>query len=362
MRRSAYAAILSIAVLLLTVIAPAAASANSAPNTTKEVKDLIETYGPLLVLHPQEQFVLDKPEAVLDGPSTLNWGLVYDENNPSTFHVIQLGSTETSSQTIRSDEALAMQDPNAGDSNFRIWLETNSSLWDGHPARAKSYIMVSNPGGDQNTMDIQYWFNYAYNGPAKISVTIPLVGFSQSVSLQNVGRHQGDWEQVILRFTRTDSDTAWSLEKLFLSQHSGGQWIAANDPTLTYDGTHPVIYSALDSHANYATLGVHTSAAPILSVPIQPGVNAYIYQLDYTASGETFASFRSGNFDIVSSTVPGVKAQTSPQWFDYNGLWGPYDLNADNVSVTVPGIGGLVYPYAQVDKGPVGPAQHASIP
>ncbi len=362
-RRSISTAILSIVVLILTLLAPAATAAKSTPNVTQQVNALIQKYGPVLVLHPQEKYLLDAPGAVLLGSATLNWGLVHTTDNPATLSFDQVHSVKTSPWTILRDQARAMQDPNASNPDFEIWLDTDSRAWSGHPLLASSYVMVSNPGGDQNTLDIQFWFYYAYNGPVKAQVTIPVAGVNASVSLDQVGRHEGDWEQVILRFNRANSSSSWTLQKLFLSQHSGGQWLLANDASLTYRGTHPVIYSALDSHANYATIGSHQSAETIVNTTIPPGIPIVAYQLDFTGAGRTFASYFPWNYQIVSSTVPGMKAPPAPQWFSYEGLWGPYQLHTDTVSLTLPApYGTISYPVAQVDKGPLGPAQHAPIP
>jgi hypothetical protein len=342
-RRTAISAILSAALIVFALFAPGATLAKSTPNMTKQVKSLIETYGPLIMLHPDEQYVMDKPEAVLDGPSTLVWWLVYDENNPLIFHVDVLGSLGASAETILTDESIALQDPHAGDPNFRYWLESDPSLLSGHMPRAKSYVRVLSQG--ENAMDLQFWFFYAYNGPVKVRAEIPSDQLSDDFALTQVGRHQGDWEQVTLRFHRDSSTANWMLDQIFLSQHSGGQWLAFDQ--FEYSGSHPMIYSALDSHANYATAGTQVGQSIPVTDPLQ------IHQIDYTDAGQAFAAYHPGNFDIVSSDVSGVKTSNPPNWYGYDGLWGPYELHVDSGA-----LGPVELTFPQVDKGPVGPAQH----
>lgn len=345
-RRTTIGAILCGALIIAALLAPSAALANgsSSPQvTTQQVRQLIASYGPLLVLDPDEQYLLDSPLAVLNGQTTLNWGLVSNENDPTNFNVTILGSRLTSSLMILRDEKVALQDPHASDPDFRIWLKTDSSLWGGQPIFAKSYVQVTS--SENGILELEFWFYYAYNGPINVKTTLPPP--YDYVSLQQVGRHEGDWEHVTLRFTREKGrHSGWTFDQMFLSQHSGGQWLSADE--LAYsDGTHPIVYSALDSHANYATTGEHVG-----QVLLQQG-SVVVNQIDYTGSGDSFAAYRMWNYQIVSSDVPGVTPLYTPLWFRYDGLWGPYQLDVDQTPL------GL---YANVDKGPVGPAQHAADP
>lgn len=117
------------------------------------------------------------------------------------------------------------------------------------------------------------------------------------------------------------------------------------------------------SHAAFATVGTHQSAETIVKATIPPGVPVTAYQLDYTGTGRAFNSYFPWNYDIVSSTVPGMKVASAPQWFGYDGLWGPYQLHSDTITLTLPApYGQIAYPFAQVDKGPLGPAQHPAVP
>lgn len=80
---------------------------------------------------------------------------------------------------------------------------------------------------DENPLHItiQYWFFYYYN--------------------DWFNKHEGDWEMVQVVLS-SSGEPEW----LILSQHHGGTrrpWISAK----IEDGTHPAVYVALGSHANY---------------------------------------------------------------------------------------------------------------
>ncbi len=349
-RRTGTRVSLILALTIAVVFTPASALAANSPSMDNQVQSLIQTYGPLLVLNFQEQYLLDNPSVMLDGPSTLNWGLVTTTDDPVSLNVQRLGVRETSSETILADEAVAQQDPHSSDPRFQVWLDSDPSLWSGHMLRAKSYVRVLAP--DANTLDIQFWFFYAYNGPVKVQASVelsPTFTLYKNFRLENVGRHQGDWEHVTLRFAQSGAD--WTLQKIFLAQHSGGEWLNADQ--LSYVGSthHPIIFSGLDSHASYATTGTQIGELKISQGPLQ------VHQIDFTRIGRLFATYGTGKFAIVSSDIPGVQVTETPGWFDYTGLWGPYELHVDTAS-----LGPVSMTYPLVDKGPVGPAQHGPDP
>jgi hypothetical protein len=81
---------------------------------------------------------------------------------------------------------------------------------------------------------LQYWFFYVYN--------------------DYNNKHEGDWETIQLDFPAANADAALktSPTEVGYSQHNGAERAAWNDPKLErLDGTHPVVYPAEGSHANY---------------------------------------------------------------------------------------------------------------
>jgi hypothetical protein len=81
---------------------------------------------------------------------------------------------------------------------------------------------------------LQYWFFYIYN------------------DFNN--KHEGDWEMIQLVFDAPDATAALAVKpaEVGYSQHDGAERAGWNDAKLEkVGGTHPVVYPAEGSHANY---------------------------------------------------------------------------------------------------------------
>jgi hypothetical protein len=152
--------------------------------------------------------------------------------------------------------------------------------------------------------------------------------------------HEGDWEvvNVVLAGDQQPVEAAYS-------QHCLGQrrdWAA----TPRWNETHPVVYVALGSHANYFTPGTHQInvdcvPAQVLAALAQNGLSPPV---DYSSAlGATAGPPHSaGRVTTIHSADESVMA-----WLRFPGAWG--ELNWIHVAsiATVP-----------VGSSPVGPAYH----
>jgi hypothetical protein len=96
------------------------------------------------------------------------------------------------------------------------------------------YAHVATEPGFPDQLALQYWFFYVFNDFNDL--------------------HEGDWEMIQLNFHAADVTQALTTSpyETGYSQHEGGERAAWGDPKLQIvDGTHPVVYPALGSHANY---------------------------------------------------------------------------------------------------------------
>jgi Vacuolar protein sorting-associated protein 62 len=87
---------------------------------------------------------------------------------------------------------------------------------------------------EQGQTALQFWFFYVYN--------------------DYNNKHEGDWETIQLDFPAADAEAALrtSPTEVGYSQHNGAERAAWGDAKLQrVDGTHPVVYPAEGSHANY---------------------------------------------------------------------------------------------------------------
>lgn len=146
-----------------------------------------------------------------------------------------------------------------------------------------------------NGLAVQYWFFYPYNN-----------GFLTF-------NHESDWEHIVLVVQPQNNDTVVDVR---YSQH--------NDPArYTWEeiskvsGTHPVVYSADGSHANYkgtnTILGVHFCVG---------GHNAFHDATDRCADGgttwNTWDTAAFGGVVNVGESVYTINAD----WLRYSGRWG----------------------------------------
>jgi hypothetical protein len=175
-------------------------------------------------------------------------------------------------------------------------------------------------------IDIKYFLFYPWNGfqPFQVGVITNFKTEPYNLDWAGFALHYGDWEHVTVRISEDQS----SLIGVFYSQHSGNQWVT--NPPL--DGTHPIVYSGWDSHANYPTAGIQVNDI-ILNSPGLPPVS-WVKVVDNTANTGTFTVYhKPTNFysngviwtpwQNTSQLVLLDNNATVAQWLSFNGHWGP---------------------------------------
>lgn len=137
---------------------------------------------------------------------------------------------------------------------------------------------------------VQYWFFYYMNDWRNI--------------------HEGDWEMTQLNFTgQTAKDIVAKGELpafMALSQHQSGQkmtWNTMNEKGLV-KGTHPIVYVAQGSHANYFTPGQSWSV------------------LDFDKTGlSNWKIIEPGQLEIILLSEADT-AEKGLEWLQFKGDWG----------------------------------------
>ncbi|CAD6444453.1 d894d148-fdc2-4c93-abec-e2559183732f [Sclerotinia trifoliorum] len=171
-----------------------------------------------------------------------------------------------------------------------------------------------------------FWFYfYSYN----LGTTVMKMRF---------GNHVGDWEHSLIRFHNGVP------KAVFFSAHFGGlgyHYKAVEKGQGPGREGRPVIYSAVGSHAMYATPGTHPYVLPFKLLadvtdkgPIwDPVLNyrAYFYNTSLTHNVD--ARFATSNFPVqtmADSFQPAAQNPDAPTgWFWFNGHWGDkfYELS-----------------------------------
>jgi hypothetical protein len=119
-----------------------------------------------------------------------------------------------------------------------VYDEWSHRLNKGHAPTV--YARVVTEARHSGRLALQYWFFYVFND------------FND--------KHEGDWEMIQLDFDAGTAQQALGMKPALVgySQREGAESAQWGDPKLKIvDGTHPVVYPALGSHANYYTSALH---------------------------------------------------------------------------------------------------------
>ena len=152
-----------------------------------------------------------------------------------------------------------------------------------------TYARVTSEAGVPGKIALQYWFFYAFN------------------DFNN--KHEGDWEMIQLVFDADGPEQALEVapSEVGYSQHSGAERAGWGDDKLEIaGGTHPVVFPASGSHANYF------SSDLFLGRTSSEGVGC-----DNTTGP-------SRELRPAVASVPTDRAQYLAEfpWLGFEGLWG----------------------------------------
>jgi hypothetical protein len=228
-------AILVLGAAVLTFALPTAPSAAAATRQASGASDpqaeLAARYAPVVRLADTEQsceqgqdfqptdvnVVLHNPEVALRGP----W---------APQDLVTVGPTA-------KDISVGLPGYNLDFPGDALSPGCSYSDWAGTVAKTSPPTMYAHVATDPSypgQLALQYWFFYLYND------------FND--------KHEGDWEMIQLDFNAASAEQALATSptEVGYSQHEGAESARWGSPKLALvDGTHPVVYPALGSHANY---------------------------------------------------------------------------------------------------------------
>jgi hypothetical protein len=150
------------------------------------------------------------------------------------------------------------------------------------------YAHVATDPGHPEKLAVQYWLYYTFN--------------------DFTDKHESDWEMIQVDFdapTRRRALKSGPYE-VDAAQHAGGERAGWTDPKLEKRGTHPVIYAATGSHADYF------GSALYLGRSASEG-----FGCDDTRDADSFVLMRT---NLLPRSRP---PRSSPYaWLAYDGRWG----------------------------------------
>ena len=269
------------------VVAPASALASQSAE-----QQLAEKYSPVLSLEPQrtpcgpgEAYRPTSVDIVLGRQDVLL-------RDPSGDVVTRAPTAADLWRHAKGDYIDLPGDPlNPGcgyERQFRAWNDGRKPSVYAHVATDPAY-----PG----RMAVEYWFYYTFN--------------------DFTDKHESDWEMAQVDFDAPNAAEALlkGPYEVDLSQHAGGERSRWTDTKLEKQGTHPVIYDATGSHANYF------GSALYLGRGAREG-----FGCDDTRTATTRLQLRTVLLpDVVPSSAAAPYA-----WLAFEGRWGQKESGINN--------------------------------
>jgi hypothetical protein len=299
----------SIGLAIAVAAATAAVALPAGARASGSDEQLLRTYQPVLVFDPVErfrparvdEFVRDSTLERFDGRT---WQVVDSNPQPNTlptsgagFRLDQKGCSPASALGGLDCYAAAIPEH-------------------GRPSTVYGQVLRSD-----TAVVLEYWFFYYDNVYSYFYPPSDLIWQS----------HEGDWESVaiILSLDEVPLEAAYS-------QHCLGQRRSWSS-TQRVEGTHPVAYVAVGSHASYFAPGLH----PLEPACVPPAALALLRQhglpnpVDYAGVGET-------------ETPLLERINDGDAWATFPGFWGELQYFHSPFTGTV-----------ALGTAPVGPAFHA---
>lgn len=284
--------------------------------------DLIKRFCPKVFLHPYDnnhptsvntyltgEYLLDQAGSVLVTDVTLNDLVAYNEaTNYLRFKGDKYPTAQDDFPT--GDPIVATDRKDYGACRSPVYV--------------KSFV-------NEQFTDLVYAFFYAFNGFQVFRIgigTLPTKPYN--FCWARFARHEADWEHITVRLNPKNE-----LVGAFYGQHGGSQWV--EKPPLV-DGTHPVVYSAWNSHASYPTSGT-TELAMILGPPgLQPV--GWLKAADVTTSSDVRCYQKPDPFFSHVEWTPWQNDEQiyvvddhtdSYKWLQFLGHFGSPDLDNSHV-------------------------------
>jgi hypothetical protein len=227
--------VLRLALLLMTCIAVVIGQVNlatAAPptiQTSSPEQQLADKYVPIAYLKQQKRACDTNGEPYLPAPVEIAF------DDPA----VSLKEGEDKTVIVTAPEATTLAGGNdeqyldfpGNPRNPKCDYETHArERMQGKAPTAYAHIVVDE---DEGKLALQYRFYYYFND------------FNNT--------HESDWEMIQIMFDASSVEEALTMDpyQVGFAQHGGGELADWDDPKLTREGDHPIIYPAAGSHATY---------------------------------------------------------------------------------------------------------------
>jgi len=277
------------------LVTPTAITTTAKPLSLDQLHKLIALYGPILNLHPDEEFFNTSIEEFLSHCKLV------EKVDKKTTKTLGPATAENLPQKGKDAQYYLDLDPKGKKGDF---------------STGKAYVRAFWQSGMPYT-DLQFWFFNAYNGPGTLHINglvMDSIVHSGDINVRPLGEHVGDWEMCMIRV----DNTTQKIVSIWLSQHSKGQFFTNDqiDRGFNFQGTQPIIFSSRNGHATFSRAGSNPSEYRKIG-----GIPA---GLDFFVRNDTAVSkFKldcSKKYELISAEWLGLK---HPTWVTYPFRWGP---------------------------------------
>ena len=282
-------------------------------------------YAPLVHLYTEEKYL---PYDIKD--YVTNFFVTYENGSVVKGTEEEMNLSKLSKLPNVPDIFLLSRTDFDKDPEWVTGAKNKPSLIDGEIKNAPATLIVVDKGN--GWVDAFWFYFYSFNLGPFVMGSGPY------------GNHVGDWEHSLVRFYNGVPVIFW------MSAHGGGgAYFYHNLEKWEIDDTHPIIFSARGTHANYVSVGQHPHDLPygILSDftdrgPLwNPTKNYLAYSYDgvfvYPAENNTNSRHRGREVEYGN-------------WLSFTGHWGDQKLPDDDPRQKHLFIGGYKY-----INGPSGP-------
>uniref|UniRef100_A0A5B7BJ12 Vacuolar protein sorting-associated protein 62 n=1 Tax=Davidia involucrata TaxID=16924 RepID=A0A5B7BJ12_DAVIN len=262
-----------------------------------QIHALIRHYGPTVFFHPDEVYL----------PSSVPW---FFKNGALVY---QNGKVKGERIDCRGSNL-----PGGGKNDGEFWIDLpededeRNYVKNGDMESAELYVHVKPASGGTFT-DVAMWVFCPFNGPATIKV-----GWLMNIEMSKIGEHVSDWEHFTLRL----SNFTGELWGIYLSEHSGGEWVdACNLEFIEGGGNKPIVYSSKNGHASFAHPGSYVQGSGSGSIGVRNDAAPSKYFVD-----------SSTKYQIIAAEYLGDGVIMEPHWLQYMREWGPtivYDSRSE---------------------------------
>jgi hypothetical protein len=216
------------------------------------------------------------------------------------------------------------------DATLRVpdtWTNVRGEPVDGGVSRAPAYVRVAD---HQGSTFIQYYFFYGTNGCQgfRAGTGTPFTPGQRTFDWCDFGYHEADWEHITVRLTPDRN----AIERIHYATHGWhGRWYGPEE--IGTENGHPIVFSALNSHASYPSDRAPYDFFVAEPLPISlPVILRSLVTGDIVGKDVKLDTYERQPFsDYVRwptwERLVVMDDQHAPDWWWYWGAWGERRTN-----------------------------------